>query len=592
MVLLDSGIDLENSVFRGKTIVQYKQLDGAWKRADGYTPLHGHGTGVASIMLKQCEYIELISFVLFTDKLCVKVDKLVHALEKISEDIPCDIVHMSLGVRYFYPALRKACERLSSKGVILVSACHNNGGISFPAAFPSVIGVDASWKCLKADDFVYVEDGTVVNLKAKGGNQRIAWLRNTYVINRGSSFAAAYVTAKISEVLLQGGEPHKVLEHFRNIARHVIAFSDEKEVYEKPGRIKRALVFPYNKETSSLLRYAELLPFTIIDVYDCRLSGKLSKQIVAGDDKIYYIKNIENCLWKGFDTLILGHIRDLERLSQREWKNELLSQCLEHKINVFSFDEEGMEKWKFRFNQAGLWLYYPKLNGNLPEKRQFGKMFAIRTPVLGVLGTSNQQGKFTLQLGLRKHFLRDGYRLCQLGSEPESLLFEMDEVFPFGFESNIKLDTRKYITYLNSCMSSMDQQNPNIIIVGSQAGTIPMQWDHIDNYPLDRICFLLGTLPDGVLLCVNYHDKISEIQRCILAIESLSKSKVIACSLFPLGYCTEWDIVKGVKKLVDDVELQRVRDEIQEVTQRPCCILNNKGIENLYQISLAFFSSK
>jgi uncharacterized NAD-dependent epimerase/dehydratase family protein len=119
-----------------------------------------------------------------------------------------------------------------------------------------------------------------------------------------------------------------------------------------------------------------------------------------------------------------------------------------------------------------------------------GKMYTLKTPVLGIFGTSKQQGKFTLQLQLRRRFIRDGYSIGQLGSEPESLLFGMDYVYPFGYRTTVDIDNLKSIEYLNYCMAQMDQNDHDMLIAGSQSGTLPVLYNHIDNYPLDRISFL------------------------------------------------------------------------------------------------------
>jgi uncharacterized NAD-dependent epimerase/dehydratase family protein len=218
-------------------------------------------------------------------------------------------------------------------------------------------------------------------------------------------------------------------------------------------------------------------------------------------------------------------------------------------------------------------------------------MYTIKAPVLGIFGTSKQQGKFTLQLQLRKRFIRDGYSIGQLGSEPESLLFGMDYVYPFGYRTTVDIDNLKSIEYLNYCMDQMDQNGHDLLIAGSQSGTIPILYNHIDNYPLDRISFLLGTNPDAVILCVNYHDKIADIKRTILGIEALARCKVIAVSLFPLGYKNDWDIVRGVKSYIEDATLNEFKGKITDVLSIPCFILNEeKGTESLYQTTIDFFS--
>ncbi|GHU76486.1 hypothetical protein FACS189461_4090 [Spirochaetia bacterium] len=147
--------------------------------------------------------------------------------------------------------------------------------------------------------------------------------------------------------------------------------------------------------------------------------------------------------------MILGHTHDLEYFSNVKIRDPIIASSIERKINLFSFEDEGFtSEVHALFKDKGINLYYPELSvDNIPEK--MGKMYTIKTPVLGVFGTSKQQGKFTLQLQLRERFLRDRYKIGQLGSEPESLLFGMDYVYPFGYRGIADSSSLRTIEYLN-----------------------------------------------------------------------------------------------------------------------------------------------
>ena len=43
--------------------------------------------------------------------------------------------------------------------------------------------------------------------------------------------------------------------------------------------IKKAIVFPFNKEMHSLARFSDLLNFEILDFYDTKFSGNMGKGI-------------------------------------------------------------------------------------------------------------------------------------------------------------------------------------------------------------------------------------------------------------------------------------------------------------------------
>ncbi len=61
-------------------------------------------------------------------------------------------------------------------------------------------------------------------------------------------------------------------------------------------KIKKAALFPFNKEMHSILRFEDKLDFEITDVYDTKYSlrvGKNTNKEVKSDSSGHIIKNIE-----------------------------------------------------------------------------------------------------------------------------------------------------------------------------------------------------------------------------------------------------------------------------------------------------------
>jgi uncharacterized NAD-dependent epimerase/dehydratase family protein len=587
IAMLDTGVDLSHPVFGGKEIPQFVYRDKRLVRAV-YEPKQGHGTAIAGILVKNTEDCALSSFVLFEDALSIPVKRYIAVLSALLESGEhFDIIHMSLGVRQYSHELEALCAAFRKQGSVVVSAFDNAGYVSYPAAFPMVIGVDASPQCQKNNEFIFVSERGVINVQAKGGNQRLAWLNKSYIITQGSSFAAAYLSAFAANALQRGALPEEVLLRVKEAALGVLPDQEASQEadFQWYSRIKRAAVFPFNKETSSILRFSGSLPFEIAGVFDLKLSGNIGRKIHG-----YTVQNIDACSWDDVDTLILGHTQELEFFSKTQIRQRLIDQCLEHKKNIFSFDDELFDETLCAaFAANGLGLYYPAVKlESMPDTH--GKMYLLKTPVLGIFGTSSQQGKFTLQLELRKRFLRDGYAVGQLGTEPESLLFGMDRVYPSGYHGNIPLNPYTCVQYLNYCMADMDCKNYDMLLVGAQSGVIPMNYSCIDNLPLTCIDFLLGVRPDAVILCVNPHDKIEDIKRTVSGIEALAKCRVVACSLFPLGYTNEWGIISGAKRLIGLDALGVFKGKVEEALDIPCHVLDEEaGPEALYQAGIEFF---
>lgn len=190
---------------------------------------------------------------------------------------------------------------------------------------------------------------------------------------------------------------------------------------------------------------------------------------------------------------------------------------------------------------------------------RLGMLYQISTPVVGVFGTSSKQGKFTLQLALRKIMLEQGYSVGGIGTEPTSQLFGMDYVFPMGYNSTVYIDYNAVIHFLNSAMHNICIKNTDIIIVGSQSGTIPYAYGNISNYPTFQHAFLMGTLPDCIVLCVNTFDSFEYIHRTIAFLESVANSKVIALATIPFNTKAHNSFEKSKIVVSDDFyNLQRL----------------------------------
>ena len=79
------------------------------------------------------------------------------------------------------------------------------------------------------------------------------------------------------------------------------------------------------------------------------------------------------------DILAYGHNHRVA------WLNDLYSIV----VNVYSFDDIHINKYRKKFYQRKLKIAFPNINKiNFEEKR--GKMYWITTPVLGVFGTSSR----------------------------------------------------------------------------------------------------------------------------------------------------------------------------------------------------------
>ena len=109
-----------------------------------------------------------------------------------------------------------------------------------------------------------------------------------------------------------------------------------------------------------------------------------------------------------------------------------------------------------------------------------------------------------MQLILRRRLLQLGYTVGQIGTEHHSALFGMDLTFPMGYASNVLLPLQHYVPYLDYKLRQLShQKRPDLILVGSQSGTIPYDVHEHCTHSLTCTAFLLGTKPDACILNIK-----------------------------------------------------------------------------------------
>lgn len=572
IVVIDSGVHVSHDCFRN---IDIQTVETGFPSSG----VHGHGTAVCGIMASQGKGIQIRCLGIFDEFLTASEESLICALRYVRDHINCDIVHMSLGVLCDSRELRDICRELAERGIVLVAAFDNAGAVSYPAAYPFVIGVDASFRCIRANDFVFVEN-SVVNIRAKGGNQRVAWYPAPYTIIQGASFAAAYVTAHIAGLMKQGiRKTSDILQEFRKTARFIYSFEDT----GAPARFdiarykdKSVAVVPYNKEMHSILNFCHKLEFNLTDIYDTRYSGHVGLT-VSGINKTreYKIRNIEECDFSKIDLMVVGHMEEMDAYAGNNGKAWIVRACEENGVDLYSFDRYSLDLQNH--GPSGISCHVPFVR---KARQKFGKLYSIATPVLGFFGTSKSQGKFTLQLQTRYALMEQGYHVGQVGSEPSAELFGMAS-FPFGYASDFGLSEAECAESINELMHELDRNDYDIILAGSQSGTVPMLYRNIGQIPVFQTAFLAGLQPDAVVLCVNIWDDVEYVMRTIKAIEGFGGCRVILLAIYPLRYENGWNYIISRKTEAGEEDILKYKECLREHTKCPVIEINKKSDEEI-----------
>lgn len=603
IVIIDTGIDLTNSFLGnhhidGVSICKLRE-QGTYK-VTSYSENKeciqdnlGHGTAVCGIISSHNTQANLFVVKLFDwDTLEADEEMLCFALKYILHNVECSLINLSLGVCTLEgKELYDICHRLQQNGVTLVAAFDNNGAISYPAAFDCVIGVTSGAMCLNNND-VFICDCKEVNVCAKGRQQRLRWLHNQLIVGSGNSYACAHITGILSEYLQKSSiNALSLLERLSSGVIHIGNHRlDAKWKYSPVSEYKKAVLFPFNKEMHSIIRFQDLLSFEIIDVYDLKYSarvGSSTNDILHINDRNFIIRNIAEIDWESFDTFILGHTEELTHVADKPYLvEELMREVINHGKKLYSFDE--LTGVVISGKQENLY-FHPEINENDVPDSPFGKLYRQDKPVLGVFGTSSRQGKFTLQLTLRRKLLAQGYNVAQLGTEPSALLFGMNAVFPNGYNSSVMIRQKETVAYLNAVLHDISK-GADIILVGGQSGIVIRDDGNLDNYNFSQIDFLYATQPDAIILCINVHDDESVIERTIMFVEAAVGCHVIALVAFPFCPQNMNSSYQALKALERDGFLD-YKVHFERKFGVPAYLLNDPDdIDALMKLVLTYFS--
>lgn len=566
---------------------------------DDFSDTCGHGTAVIDLLMKYCDSsVEFFVIQILDEEEKCTFDVLNSAFKYIDEKVDCGLVHISAGIERLEDVqiLKNTILRLTERGTFVVAAYANNGSVSYPAAFENVFGVDISDRRIKKNEFEVVES-SIVDFRTSPQYYRVNWNGTSMILN-GSSFSSTVITAEICKVLKQNknmsfDEVKKCLKNKSvNVYREqqLQQLTSAKEI---ANQIKRAIIFPFNKEMYPLAGNEDMCSFEIVGYYTHKYDmnvGKTISQVLDYTQNSKKIENVDQISWNDeFDTLILGHCGEASEILGKDIASKILKLASENGKRVYSLS--NVVHLIRNYPACVKQFSFPYVDASNVPKNRFGKLRKTSRPMIAIMGTSSKQGKFHVQLTLKKMFEDAGYTVFQIATEPTGYLFQMDYVYPMGYESTIYVQEQEAILTLNDQLRGADEKNADIIICGSQSGTIPFRYDNISQMTVQQTEFLMALNPDAAILCINYDDDMTYIERTKRFIESVCICKVIGFAMLPVRY--EKSLASLKKIALNDSEKEEKAKMINEVFDSSLFYIGNQhDMNKLYDKTIDFFSGE
>ncbi len=221
----------------------------------------------------------------------------------------------------------------------------------------------------------------------------------------------------------------------------------------------------------------------------------LSKEVIENIDAVWLTEAICKMNEKDF-TYILEEICHCNKKiisTLNNYKDIIEKVCKKNNVELISA-ENYSEK-------------YNLLNSKIITKKL--ELKKVNTPVITVLGISKFNQKFDLQLYLRNNFIKNGYKVSQIGTKSFCEALGFHSLPNYLIEDNFT-PTDIILNFNNFVKEIEKKENPDVIIIGIPDGIFPLNTKHHFNFGIHafEICnavesdFTILSLFDG-----SYNDK-------------------------------------------------------------------------------------
>lgn len=354
---------------------------------------------------------------------------------------------------------------------------------------------------------------------------------------------------------------------------------------------KGTVVAFFSKEMTSIIRFSHLTPIRVDAIIQPFFMGKEMADFLSNFKEIPVYESFEAAHNKESTLLLIGFTKQLSKMRNIDYLYLALDFAVCNKLNVFSFDNIYHGKYNHllsQMNEKGLNYYCPLVHKKRKQVRYFENgPFVSKDPNgLMILGTSSNQGKFTLMLQLISELKKRKIKFGTIGSEHQSALFGINSVFPYGVTANVMIPMVEYPGYLQKELKKIYKGGAKYVLACSQSGILPYSLQDIYNksFTLATISFYLSLMPGKVVLVVNSGiDSISFIRETINFIEYVGQADVVALAFSNMERTIKNDVVSISSLEQEDVFMIKQRYYI-ELGLKSFNIMDNEDIKSLVDL--------
>jgi len=281
---------------------------------------------------------------------------------------------------------------------------------------------------------------------------------------------------------------------------------------------ENVMVYPYDANFTPVLRCKSFVDsYKIVGLSSLSgwgLCGKDASYVDGGPKLNILVENKFEEYFNFCDTVIIAetdHNIDYEKYIYPQifaaisaGKNIICLKKLDEKLNEL---EDYCKSKKVYFKNYG--RNSVKYNDSPLNIRRERGLFDINTPVIGIVGISENTNKFSLQIEIKSHLEDMGYKVALVGSRAYCEFLGFNS-FPY-FMSDNSISEAEKIYFFNRYIKTIELvEKPDIIIIGVPGGIIPFNQKVNNNFGITAFEIFQSVTPDFSVVSIFHEMYTSE----------------------------------------------------------------------------------
>lgn len=272
---------------------------------------------------------------------------------------------------------------------------------------------------------------------------------------------------------------------------------------------RKAIIFPYSAEYAPIIRNKHLL--TSHDIVACvspvgyGFQGKDAAFAYGGKDTGIIITDNAITEMDFDDLLVCESSSDFDTIVMPQI--EATAGLGKNIIFLYDIDEEHQKKVEdicARCNVKCTILTHRVVDASKLVEYE-NEIIRISVPIIFVASVIENTNKFDVQLGLRNHLLKEGYKVSQIGTKEYCELFGFHAIPKFMFANQLS-EKKKIVWFNRFCKSIELQEQPDIFIIGVPGATMVFNDVITNNFGITAFEMANAVRPDSSILCVPYEN--------------------------------------------------------------------------------------